>query len=419
MPKLLLRLIVAVLVPCMVVDPAAASAFSTPTTHLLVHSIPAQNVFQEEALELAFVGARFFRSLIASVSAKIQHGAVSPVANGKPEAVAPEQERLDQAALSRYPELADYDLIESQRHFRRKVDEFSQRVIAPRAVDLDQGNNQIEDFRDLWEEIARAGYVGINTPKEYGGQGLGAVEGWLTMEAFGRASQSAALVQDVRTSLTIFPILYAGSPEQKEEFVVPAVEGKKYLAYGLTEPGSGSDSANLRTTFDKRDGKYVLNGSKHFITDGTIADHVIIFAREPHTHGHETIAAFIVPTHQGGVTVEHMNRMVGHHSTGTSLITLNDAAGTPLGEMRGGFKIAMKTLEDGRAVAINAIIQSSLETTVKEAEKAYRQGVHRAVGFHPQVVFLAPRARAKRGRAVVTGAGIDAVEDHHPGWPFA
>src|SRR5205807_3014191 len=91
------------------------------------------------------------------------------------------------------------------------------------------------------------------------------------------------------------------------------------------------------------------------------------------TQGHESITAFIVPTHQPGVSVQHMSRMVGHHSTGTALITLTDAVGERLGGEKEGFALAMKTLEDGRGVAINAIIQASLETTVEEMAKAYRK----------------------------------------------
>ncbi|WP_028400628.1 acyl-CoA dehydrogenase [Ectobacillus panaciterrae] len=270
-----------------------------------------------------------------------------------------------------------FKLSEEHEMIRKMVRDFAKNEVAPTAAERDEE----ERFdRELFDKMAELGLTGIPWPEEYGGIGSDYLAYVIAVEELSRVCASTGVTLSAHTSLAGWPIYKFGSEEQKQKYLRPMAEGKKIGAYGLTEPGSGSDAGGMRTTA-KRDGDhYILNGSKIFITNGGVADIYVVFALTDLESKQRGTTAFIVESDTPGFSVGKKESKLGIRSSPTTEIMFEDCrvpVENRLGEEGQGFKIAMQTLDGGRnGIAAQAvgIAQGALDAAVGYAKERQQFG---------------------------------------------
>jgi butyryl-CoA dehydrogenase len=242
----------------------------------------------------------------------------------------------------------DFSPTRDQELMRESVRAFAEEVIKPRAAHFDRTREfPTENYR----RCAEMGLTGVMVPEDYGGAGLDAVSYVIVIEEISRACASTGVILSVNNSLFCGPILRFGSEAQKRAYLVPHARGEKIGAYCLTEPGSGSDSAALRTTAVRKGDRYLLNGSKVFVTNGVAADAFIVYASTDLRLRHKGIAAFVVERGSPGLRLGKAEHKMGITCSGSVEVVLENCevpAGNLLGAEGEGFKIAMHTLDGGR-----------------------------------------------------------------------
>ncbi|AJH80727.1 acyl-CoA dehydrogenase AcdA [Bacillus thuringiensis] len=281
-----------------------------------------------------------------------------------------------------------FKLSEEHEMIRKMVRDFAKNEVAPKAAERDEE----ERFdRAIFDQMAELGLTGIPWPEEYGGIGSDYLAYVIAIEELSRVCASTGVTLSAHTSLAGWPIFKFGTEEQKQTFLRPMAEGKKIGAYGLTEPGSGSDAGGMKT-IAKRDGDhYVLNGSKIFITNGGIADIYVVFALTDPESKQRGTSAFIVESDTPGFSVGKKESKLGIRSSPTTEIMFEDCripVENLLGEEGQGFKIAMQTLDGGRnGIAAQAvgIAQGALDASVAYARERYQFGkpiaAQQGIGF--------------------------------------
>ncbi|EMA7400153.1 MULTISPECIES: acyl-CoA dehydrogenase AcdA [Bacillus] len=281
-----------------------------------------------------------------------------------------------------------FKLSEEHEMIRKMVRDFAKNEVAPTAAERDEE----ERFdRELFDQMAELGLTGIPWPEEYGGIGSDYLAYVIAIEELSRVCASTGVTLSAHTSLAGWPIFKFGTEEQKQKFLRPMAEGKKIGAYGLTEPGSGSDAGGMKT-IAKRDGDhYVLNGSKIFITNGGIADIYVVFALTDPESKQRGTSAFIVESDTPGFSVGKKESKLGIRSSPTTEIMFEDCripVENLLGEEGQGFKIAMQTLDGGRnGIAAQAvgIAQGALDASVEYARERHQFGkpiaAQQGIGF--------------------------------------
>ncbi|WP_166702826.1 acyl-CoA dehydrogenase AcdA [Bacillus albus] len=281
-----------------------------------------------------------------------------------------------------------FKLSEEHEMIRKMVRDFAKNEVAPTAAERDEE----ERFdRAIFDQMAELGLTGIPWPEEYGGIGSDYLAYVIAVEELSRVCASTGVTLSAHTSLAGWPIFKFGTEEQKQTFLRPMAEGKKIGAYGLTEPGSGSDAGGMKT-IAKRDGDhYVLNGSKIFITNGGIADIYVVFALTDPESKQRGTSAFIVESDTPGFSVGKKESKLGIRSSPTTEIMFEDCripVENLLGEEGQGFKIAMQTLDGGRnGIAAQAvgIAQGALDASVEYARERHQFGkpiaVQQGIGF--------------------------------------
>ncbi|HDR7715761.1 acyl-CoA dehydrogenase AcdA [Bacillus albus] len=281
-----------------------------------------------------------------------------------------------------------FKLSEEHEMIRKMVRDFAKNEVAPTAAERDEG----ERFdRAIFDQMAELGLTGIPWPEEYGGIGSDYLAYVIAVEELSRVCASTGVTLSAHTSLAGWPIFKFGTEEQKQTFLRPMAEGKKIGAYGLTEPGSGSDAGGMKT-IAKRDGDhYVLNGSKIFITNGGIADIYVVFALTDPESKQRGTSAFIVESDTPGFSVGKKESKLGIRSSPTTEIMFEDCripVENLLGEEGQGFKIAMQTLDGGRnGIAAQAvgIAQGALDASVEYARERHQFGkpiaAQQGIGF--------------------------------------
>jgi len=240
----------------------------------------------------------------------------------------------------------NFDLSEEHELLRRTVREFAEQRIAPVAEELDR------EHRFPYEivaELAELGLMGIPIPEEYGGGGGDTLSYTLAIEELTRIDSSVAITVAAHTSLGTMPIFLFGNEEQKREWLPQLASGEKLAAFGLTEPDAGSDAGATRTTAEPRDGKWVVNGSKIFITNaGTdISACVTITAKT----GDEEISNLIVPNGTEGYEISAPMRKMGWNAADTRELSFRDCEvpeGNLLGERGAGYRQFLEILDGGR-----------------------------------------------------------------------
>jgi short/branched chain acyl-CoA dehydrogenase len=240
----------------------------------------------------------------------------------------------------------DFDLSEEHELLRATVREFAERRIAPVAEELDREHRFPYD---LIAGLAELGLLGIPIPEEYGGSGADALSYTIAIEELTRVDSSVAITVAAHTSLGTMPILLYGTEEQKRTWLPDLAGGKKLAAFGLTEPEAGSDAGATRTTAELRDGHWIVNGSKIFITNaGTdISACVTITART----GDDEISNIIVPNGTEGYELSAPMRKMGWHASDTRELSFRDCAVPEenlLGERGAGYRQFLEILDGGR-----------------------------------------------------------------------
>lgn len=281
-----------------------------------------------------------------------------------------------------------FKLSEEHEMIRKMVRDFAKNEVAPTAAERDEE----ERFdRELFDQMAELGLTGIPWPEEYGGIGSDYLACVIAIEELSRVCASTGVTLSAHTSLAGWPIFKFGTEEQKQKFLRPMAEGKKIGAYGLTEPGSGSDAGGMKT-IAKRDGDhYILNGSKIFITNGGIADIYVVFALTDPESKQRGTSAFIVESDTPGFSVGKKESKLGIRSSPTTEIMFEDCripVENLLGEEGQGFKVAMQTLDGGRnGIAAQAvgIAQGALDASVEYARERHQFGkpiaAQQGIGF--------------------------------------
>lgn len=240
--------------------------------------------------------------------------------------------------------------------------------------------------RSITRKMGDLGFFGIPIPEKYGGSGLDYVSFALVVEEIARGCNSLRTTLSVQTSLTATTLLAFGSEAQKSDVLTKLARGDILGAWALTEPDAGSDAANLRTTAVRDGDEWVLNGAKRFISNGNVADQVVVFAREPGTERQEGIAAFLVPRDAPGFQVTNVetNTKLGIRASPTADLAFDDCrvpAENLIGKRGEGWDIAMYVLNHGRlGVAAGAvgIGQACLDLSVAHARE--RRAFDRPIG---------------------------------------
>ncbi|MER5892870.1 acyl-CoA dehydrogenase family protein [Streptomyces sp. NPDC001876] len=262
------------------------------------------------------------------------------------------------------------ELSEEQAAVRELAENFVAREITPHVVEWDRAESV---DKSIVKKLGSLGFLGLTVPEEYGGSGGDHLAYCLVTEELGRGDSSVRGIVSVSLGLVAKTIASWGSEEQKRQWLPRLTAGEAVGCFGLTEPGTGSDAGNL-TTKAVRDGDdYVINGSKMFITNGTWADVVLLFARTGDTPGHRGISAFLVPADSPGLTRRTVHGKLGLRGQATAEIVLEDVrvpAATLLGPEGKGFSIAMSALAKGRmsvAAGCVGIAQAALDAAVRYA----------------------------------------------------
>lgn len=282
----------------------------------------------------------------------------------------------------------NFQLTEEHQQLREMIRDFAVNEVAPTAAERDEE----ERFdRGIFDKMAELGLTGIPWPEEYGGAGFDYLAYCIAVEELSRVCASVGVTLSAHTSLAGWPVYKFGTEEQKQKYLRPMAEGKKIGAYGLTEPGSGSDAGGMRTYAVEDGDAYVLNGSKIFITNGGIADIYVVFAVTDQELGAKGTTAFIVEADFPGFSVGKKEQKLGIRSSPTTEIIFDNCRVPKeniLGEVGQGFVIAMKTLDGGRnGIAAQAvgIAQGALDAATDYAKERVQFGkpiaAQQGVGF--------------------------------------
>jgi isovaleryl-CoA dehydrogenase len=233
---------------------------------------------------------------------------------------------------------------------RDAIENFARDRIAPRADEIDRSN---VFPRDLWPELGQMGLLGITVEEEYGGAGLGYLEHCVALEEVSRASGSVGLSYGAHSNLCVNQIRRTGSEAQKRHYLPKLISGEHVGALAMSEPGAGSDVVSMKTRADKRGDRYVLNGSKMWITNGPIAETIVIYAKTDPKAGPRGITAFIVEkTFPGFSTAQKLDKL-GMRGSDTGELVLQDCEvpeENVLGAVNEGAKVLMSGLDYERAV---------------------------------------------------------------------
>ena len=311
----------------------------------------------------------------------------------------------------------DLTLTEEQELARKTAHDFAAEKVLPRAAEIDE---QAKIPRELIAEMGALGFMGAYVPEQYGGAGLDVLSYMLIVEEINRACASTGVALCSHVSLAVDPILHHGSDEQKARYLPALASGERIGCFALSEPASGSDAAAMRTGATRQGDSWILNGTKNFITNGSIADVAIVFAQTDPTERHKGIAAFIVETKTPGFSVGKLEKKLGIRGSDTAQLVFQDCrvpAANLLGEVGEGLRIALSTLDGGRiSIAAQAvgIARACLEDSLAYAKQREAFG-KRIADFQAIQWMLADMATEIDAARLLTwraAAAKDAGEDH-------
>jgi butyryl-CoA dehydrogenase len=270
-----------------------------------------------------------------------------------------------------------FELSPEQKMIRDVMRDFALTELEPIAEEIDQESRHPEESV---KKMAKAGIMGISVPVEYGGAGADSIGYVITVEEISRVCASTGIIVSVNNSLACFPILKFGTEEQKQKYVVPLAKGDKLGAFGLTEPNAGTDAASQTTIAEKDGDDYIINGSKIFITNGAVADTIVIFAMTDKPKGTRGISAFIIDKEMPGFSIGNIEDKLGIRGSKTAELVFTDlrvSKDNLLGDEGRGFKVAMTTLDGGR-IGVSAqalgIAQGCIDKSVQYSKEREQFG---------------------------------------------
>jgi alkylation response protein AidB-like acyl-CoA dehydrogenase len=304
--------------------------------------------------------------------------------------------------------MIDFSLTDAQREVQRTARAFAEREILPRIREMDAN---AEYDRSLYEKMGAEGFLGLPIPERYGGAGMDYIAFALLCEEMERADTAFRVILSVHTGLNSLTLLQWASEEQKQRYLVPQARGEKIATFALTEPGVGSDAANLATTARRDGDRYILNGSKIWISLADAADHFLTFATLDKSKGHKGIAAFIVERGFPGLSTDSLHGKLGVRAGNTGIVYFSDCevpAANLVGEEGEGFTIAMSAIDQGRytvAAGSVGLTQACLDASLKYAHE--RQTFGEEIGRHQLVKQMLARMEQglEAGRLLVWKAG--------------
>jgi len=244
----------------------------------------------------------------------------------------------------------DFDLGSDITMLRETVADFAQDKIAPHAAEIDRANSFPHE---LWPQLGALGLLGITVEEEWGGAGLGYLAHCVAMEEISRASGSIGLSYGAHSNLCVNQIRRNGNPEQKKRYLPKLISGAHVGALAMSEAGAGSDVVSMRTRADRRGSGYVLNGAKMWITNGPVADTLVIYAKTDRTAGSRGITAFIVEKTFKGFSASKKLDKLGMRGSDTSELVFEDCevpAENVLGVVGNGVNVLMSGLDYERTV---------------------------------------------------------------------
>lgn len=295
----------------------------------------------------------------------------------------------------------DLSLSPEQEEIRKLVADFAEREVKPRAEGIDHSS---EFPRDLVAKAGELGLMGILIPDAYGGAGLDHVSFAIFVEEVARFSASTAVILDVHASVGSEPIVLFGTEEQKGRWLPDLAQGKKLAAFALTEPEAGSDAAHLQTTARRENGRYLLDGTKIFITNAGEADLYLVFATTRPGSGADGITAFLVSGDNPGLKVGPPFKKMGLNGSAIAEVHLDRCVVEErdrLGDEGEGFRIAMRALDSGR-IGISAqavgLAQGALDDAIAYAgeRKQFGKAIADFQTIQNKIADMAVKLRAAR-----------------------
>ena len=283
--------------------------------------------------------------------------------------------------------MVDFTLTDEQRNLREMAHDFAEKEIRPVAWEYDRDSTFPEEvIKKAWE----VGLMNAHVPEEYGGAHVSTLYGCLIEEEL---SWGCSGIQTTLgcNGLASVPVILAGSEEIKKEYLGRLTESPVLASFCLTEPDAGSDVSSMRTTAVKKGDKYVINGSKVFITNGGYADWYTVYAKTDKDAGHRGISAFVVPRDAGVVVDKHEDKL-GQRASNTAAVSFNDVeipASHLLGEENKGFKLAMMTLDRTRPASASmavGIARAAMEFATDYAKERVQFGV--PIAMHQAIQFM-------------------------------
>lgn len=280
-------------------------------------------------------------------------------------------------------------LTAEQQQIREMCREFAAKELTPNARRWDEEHHFP---KEAVRKLGELGLLGIAVPTEWGGAGFDNISYALAMEEISRGCASTGVTMSVNNSLYCDPVLKYGNDEQKKQFLTPFAAGEKLGCFGLTEPQAGSDAAAQKTIAVRKGDSYVINGSKNWITNGPVADAIVLFTMTAPEKGHKGITAFLVPTDTKGFIRNKPDNKLGICASPSCSIYFEDMV-VPAKQMLAGegdgFKIAMSTLDGGRiGIAAQAL---GIARAAFEEARAYskeRQSFNKPIAEHQAIQFM-------------------------------
>ncbi|MEZ0240108.1 MAG: acyl-CoA dehydrogenase family protein [Chloroflexota bacterium] len=298
---------------------------------------------------------------------------------------------------------------DENRLVQQTVRDFAENEILPHIREWD-GKGEVH--REVFGRMAELGLLGAPIHSRWGGSGMDYISFAMICEELERADTAFRVVQSVHVGLNSLTLMQWATDEQKERWLVPQAKGEKLATFGLTEPGVGTDAANLASTARRDGDSYVLNGQKIWISLADIADHFLVFASIDRAKQHKGVTAFLLERGMKGLSTETLHGKLGIRASNTGIINLDEVR-VPvehrIGEDGEGFLIAMSAIDQGRyTVAAGAVglAQACLEASVRYAHE--RQTFGEEIGRHQLVKQMIAKmvAGTEAGRLLVWRAGF-------------
>jgi alkylation response protein AidB-like acyl-CoA dehydrogenase len=304
--------------------------------------------------------------------------------------------------------MVEFSLTDEQREVQRTARAFGEREIVPRIRELDSTSTY---DRGLYEKMGAVGFLGLPIPERYGGSGMDYIAFAALCEEMERADTAFRVILSVHTGLNSLTLLQWANEDQKQRYLVPQARGEQLATFGLTEPGVGSDAANLATTARRDGDRYILNGSKVWISLADTADYFLVFATVDRSLGHKGITAFIVEREFPGFSSDSLHGKLGVRAGNTGILYFSDCevpAANRVGEEGEGFTIAMSAIDQGRytvAAGSVGLGVACLDASVKYAHE--RKAFGEEIGRHQLVKQMLARMQQgiEAGRLLVWKAG--------------